>query len=109
MKSMILTMVLISFLAPAMAAVQDVPTPNIRPSILNNVGIDQKLGAIIPAELVFNDEHGRAVRLGDFFGDRPVVLVLVYYQCPMLCTIVLNDLLRTMRRCRKMLARTSTF
>ena len=41
---------------------------------LSNVGIDQKLGTMIPSELVFNDEHGRSVRLGDFFGNRPVVL-----------------------------------
>jgi protein SCO1/2 len=74
-----------------------VPTANNKPSILQNVGIDQKLGAVIPSELVFNDEHGRAIQLGDVFDGRPVVLVLVYYQCPMLCTMVLNDLLRTMR------------
>ena len=74
-----------------------VPTATNKPSILQNVGIDQKLGAVIPADLVFNDEQGHPVRLGDVFGNRPVVLVLVYYQCPMLCTMVLNDLLRTMR------------
>jgi protein SCO1 len=97
MKPAILTILLIVFFLPAIAVAQDAPVANIRPSILNNVGIDQKLGAVVPAELVFNDEHGRAVRLGDFFGNRPIVLVLVYYQCPMLCTMVLNDLLRAMR------------
>jgi protein SCO1/2 len=84
---------------------QDVPAPpqtmvpdaNNKPSILQNVGIDQKLGATIPSDLVFEDEHGNDVQLDEVFGSRPVVLVLVYYQCPMLCTMVLNDLLRTMR------------
>jgi protein SCO1/2 len=74
-----------------------VPMAANKPSILDNVGIDQKLGAMVPMDLVFNDEEGRPVRLGDVFSNRPVVLVLVYYQCPMLCTMVLNDLLRTMR------------
>jgi len=74
-----------------------VPTANNKPSILLNVGIDQKLGAVLPLDLMFNDEQGHAVRLGDELNHRPVVLVLVYYDCPMLCTMVLNDLLRTMR------------
>ncbi len=74
-----------------------IPTADNRPSILQNVGIDQKLGEVVPSDLVFNDEHGRAVCLGEMFDSHPVILVLVYYQCPMLCTMVLNDLLRTMR------------
>jgi len=65
--------------------------------ILQDVGIDQKLGAMVPADLVFMDEQGRDVRLGDYFGKRPMVLVLVYFQCPMLCTMVLNDVVRTIR------------
>jgi protein SCO1/2 len=92
-------------------AAQDVPAPpqtmvpelNNKPSILQNVGIDQKLGAIIPADLTFEDEHGSDVQLGALFSNRPVVLVLVYYQCPMLCTMVLNDLLRTMRAMPEMI------
>jgi protein SCO1/2 len=68
-----------------------------QPSILKNVGIQQKLGVTIPLDLQFADEYGHAVQLGDYFKTRPVILVLVYYQCPMLCTMVLNDLLRTMR------------
>jgi protein SCO1/2 len=74
-----------------------VPTAGNKPSILQNVGIDQKLGVVVPSDLIFDDEQGRAVHLGEMFDNRPVVLVLVYYQCPMLCTMVLNDLLRTMR------------
>jgi len=68
-----------------------------QPSILQNVGIDQKLNVTIPLHTQFKDEAGRTVALRSYFNDRPVILVLVYYQCPMLCTMVLNDLLRTVR------------
>jgi protein SCO1/2 len=67
-----------------------------RPSILQDVGIDQHVDVQIPPDLVFRDEEGRDVRLGDYFGKRPLILALVYYKCPMLCTMVLNDLTRAM-------------
>ena len=60
------------------------------PDLLSRVGIDQKLDSQVPLDLAFTDETGRAVKLGDYFGNRPVVLTLVYYECPMLCTQVLN-------------------
>ena len=60
--------------------------------ILKDVGIDQKIGGTVPLSLPFVDENGRDVTLGQYFGKRPVVLALVYYQCPMLCTEVLNGL-----------------
>jgi len=60
------------------------------PDLLAKVGIDQKLDAQVPLDLTFRDEAGRTVKLGDYFGRRPVVLTLVYYECPMLCTQVLN-------------------
>jgi protein SCO1/2 len=63
-----------------------------RPKGLEGVGIDQRLDEQVPLGLTFRDEAGRAVRLGDYFGQRPVVLALVYYNCPMLCTQVLNGL-----------------
>lgn len=63
------------------------------PSILKNVGIDQKLEAQLPLDLPFRDESGHDVRLGDYFGhQRPVVLSMVYYECPMLCGEVLNGM-----------------
>ncbi len=69
-----------------------------KPPILADVGITQKMGAKLPGELVFTDESGREVRLGDYLGHgRPVILTLVYYRCPMLCTLVLNELLRTVK------------
>jgi len=66
------------------------------PTLLKDIGIDQKLGAQVPPDLTFTDETGKSVHLGDFLGKRPVVLSLVYYQCPMLCTMTLNDLTHTM-------------
>lgn len=79
---------------PSQAQVQN---PNAMPALLKQVGIDQKLNAQIPLDLTFRDESGKTVRLGDYFGKRPVILALVYYQCPMLCTEVLNGMLRSFR------------
>jgi protein SCO1/2 len=61
-------------------------------SALKEIGIDQHPNAKMPLDLEFNDERGSTVKLGDFFGPRPVVLALVYYTCPMLCTQVLSGL-----------------
>ncbi len=67
--------------------------PPVPPRILTQVGFDQKLDVQVPLDLPFVDEMGRTVALGDFFGEKPVILNLVYYECPMLCTQVLNGLL----------------
>ena len=64
--------------------------------LLNTIGIDQKLGEQIPLDLTFTNEAGQSVRIGDYFGDKPIVLTLVYYDCPMLCNQVLTSLLRAM-------------
>ena len=60
------------------------------------IGIDQKLGDQIPLDLRFVDSEGNTVHLRDFFGEKPIVLSLVYFDCPMLCTQVINSLLRAM-------------
>lgn len=65
--------------------------------VIRQVRFDQKLQARVPLHLVFRDEAGRAVRLGDYFGRKPVVLSLVYYDCPMLCTLILNGLVKSLR------------
>jgi protein SCO1/2 len=65
--------------------------------ILREVSISQNLNAQVPADLAFRDEDGSPVRLGDFFGRKPIVLSLVYFDCPALCTEVLNGQLHTMR------------
>ncbi len=73
------------------------PPANVRPPGLKNVGIEQHLDEQVPADLEFRDETGKAVRLGDYFGKRPLILNLVYYQCPMLCSEVLAGLEGSMR------------
>ncbi|HXK08569.1 MAG TPA: SCO family protein [Vicinamibacteria bacterium] len=85
---------LLALAAPAPAQMGPVPPPprQATPGVLQEVGFDQKLGDVIPLDLAFRDETGKDVRLGDYFGKKPVVLSLVYYRCPMLCTISLNGL-----------------
>ncbi|HXJ22523.1 MAG TPA: SCO family protein [Polyangia bacterium] len=62
-----------------------------------NVGIEEHLGQFVPGDLVFQDQDGRPVRLRDRLGrGRPVVLVLAYYRCPMLCDLVLGGLARAL-------------
>ena len=68
------------------------PPANVRPPGLLNVGIEQHLDEQIPADLNFRDETGKPVRLGDYFGKKPMILNLVYYNCPMLCGEVLSGL-----------------
>ncbi len=68
------------------------PDPNVRTGILKEVGIDQRIGQQLPLDLTFHDETGRDVRFGDVFHGKPVVLALAYYDCPMLCTQVLNGM-----------------
>ncbi len=66
-------------------------------AVLRQVGLEQRLHAFIPLDLMFRDETGKPVFLRDYFGSKPVILTLVYYDCPNLCTLVLNGLLRTLR------------
>ncbi len=68
------------------------PTRQVR----ENVGIQQKLNTRIPLELTFRDETGKTVQLRDYFGRRPVILTLNYYECPMLCNVMLNELTRAL-------------
>ena len=84
--------------SPAAAQFTD-PLQNIgvRPDLLKDVGIDQKLNSTIPLNLTFRDEHGNTVALSQYFGSKPVILTLVYYDCPMLCTQVLNGLDRSLK------------
>jgi protein SCO1/2 len=70
---------------PGPAALEQIP-------ILKDASLDQRLNEQVPLDTPFMDEHGRHVTLGEYFGKRPVVLALVYYECPMLCTQVLNGL-----------------
>jgi protein SCO1/2 len=67
------------------------------PKALNDIRIEQKLDQQLPLDLVFRDENGQEVKLGQYFGKKPVVLAFVYYDCPMLCTQVLNGMAGSFR------------
>lgn len=67
------------------------------PLALRDIGIEQRLGEQVPLDIAFRDEAGRTVKLGDYFGKRPVVVSLVYYNCPKLCNLVLNGLVGGLR------------
>jgi protein SCO1/2 len=82
-----------SAMLAASARAQQITTP----AILDKVGITQNLNAQVPPDIAFHDESGKSVRIGDFFGRKPIVLSLVYFDCPALCTEVLNGELRTMK------------
>jgi protein SCO1/2 len=94
------TSLLVLVMLPAVTGAQGMGMPappeinpaSRKPAILDKVGIDQKIGQQLPLDLTFTDEAGRDVKLGDFFGKRPVVMALAYYECPMLCTQVLNGM-----------------
>jgi protein SCO1/2 len=76
--------------APAGAPAAEVPAQ------LRNVGFDQNLNQMLPLDVELTDEHGRAVKIGEYFGKRPVVLAFVYYGCPMLCLQSLSSLAATL-------------
>ena len=73
------------------------PPANTRPPRLENVGIEQHLDAQVPPSLTFRDEAGKTVKLGDYFGRKPLILNLVYYNCTMLCGEALAGLASAMR------------
>jgi protein SCO1/2 len=73
------------------------PPANVRPPKLENVGIEQHLDAQVPSDLPFRDEAGKTVKLGDYFGRKPIILDLAYYNCTMLCGEVLLGLTGAMK------------
>jgi protein SCO1 len=84
-------------LAPPLFAGDD-PAASVLPRALRDVGIDRHVGAQLPLDLRFHDETGREVRLAEYFGSKkPVVVVPVYYGCPMLCPLALEGLARSLR------------
>lgn len=84
------------------AQITGAPAPGLRrnpglsaaavPAALREIGFDQNLDQLVPLDVTLTDEGGRPVRLGEYFGKRPVVLVFAYYDCPLLCTQVINGL-----------------
>jgi protein SCO1 len=93
-KPLLIALVALAFL-PAVARAQANPPP---PSDLEGVGIDEHLGAELPLDAPFVDENGTPVKLGDYFGDKPVILNLIYFNCPMLCSLVTNGMVDGLRQ-----------
>jgi protein SCO1 len=98
-RSVVPFVIFVLFVVPGSAFAQftaplSVPPPGPAASeripILNDVSIDQKLNSQLPGAVTLVDEQGNDVKLGDFFGKRPILLVLAYYECPMLCNEVLS-------------------
>ena len=84
--------------SPLYGARTDVGSPSTGlPTALRDVKFEQKLDQQLPLDLVFRDENGNQVKLGQYFGTKPVILSLVYYDCPMLCTQVLNAMITSFR------------
>ena len=89
-------LVLLTLLVSAPTAARS-ETEGELPTPLRDVGFEQRLGESLPLDLPFTDSEGKAVRLGDYFGqERPVVLALVYFECPILCSMVLNGLVSSL-------------
>jgi protein SCO1/2 len=82
--------------APGLRPQPGMPSNQV-PGPLSKVAFEQRLDGQLPLDLPFTDEGGRTVRLADYFGRKPVVLAFVYYECPMLCTQVLNGLESALR------------
>jgi protein SCO1 len=89
---------IVLFLSPFALGIRASAQPaGVRPPVLKDVGIDQLLNNQVPLDLEFRDEDGRTVKLAEYFKDKPVVLSLVYYSCPRLCTQVLTGLLGALK------------
>ncbi|MGO8815784.1 MAG: SCO family protein [Terriglobia bacterium] len=97
LRRMKMTVPLILFLLVVAVGAAGQDNASVLPSQLRGVGIDQRLNNQVPMDLKFRDEAGQTVTLGSYFGQKPVILSLVYYTCPMLCTMAENGLLNALR------------
>ncbi len=91
MKRLIFLSAMFGLVASAAAAESKLSAEELRP-----VRITQKLGAQVPLDLSFRNEDGTEVRLGELIHDRPVILVLGYYRCPMLCGVVVRGMIKSL-------------
>ena len=96
-RAWISALFLAAFAIAGLAPAHAVDNSKVTPQLLRNVGIDQRLNEQVPLDLTFRDETGKTIKLADYFGKKPVVLSLVYFHCPMLCTMVENGLLNTLK------------
>lgn len=90
MKRFFVIMIILVF-AGTMSGQSSLPGP------LKSVDVEQRLNAQVPLDAVFKNENGKEVRIADLLDSKPVILTLVYYECPMLCTQVLNGLVSSLR------------
>jgi protein SCO1/2 len=95
----LLSLILLTTAAFGQGMTQGIMSPpsNVRPPYLQNVGIEQHLNGQVPPDLTFVDDSGRTVHLGDYFGKKPLILNLVYYNCTMLCGEALAGLTGAMK------------
>jgi protein SCO1/2 len=93
LKSLAATMTAAFLVAPGWAQ----ESSSFVPQPLEKVGFEQKLGAQLPLDTVFRDETGAEIRLGSLLGERPAILALVYYECPMLCPLIMNGLTQSLK------------
>jgi protein SCO1/2 len=94
-KLLQIILMLTLFSLTAKPAQAEEPLPQ---DLIRQVGFDQKLGESIPLDLSFTDSLGQPVKLGDYFGQKPVILSLGYYECPMLCSLVRNGLYESLKQ-----------
>jgi len=88
--------ILLFALAASAGADEGLVSPQNMPGPLQQVSFEQHLGETLPLDTPFVDEAGTPVVLGEYFGERPVILTFVYYDCPMLCTLILNGLAKSL-------------
>lgn len=94
-RTLLIVWVILATAASPLVVTGDEATPLAHPQakVLREVDFEQRLGGQLPLARKFVDESGKTVRLGKYFDDRPVLFVLAYYRCPMLCNQVLNGVL----------------
>ena len=90
MRNAVVAALLVAAAAPSARALEKLP---------DSVGVVENLGERVPRDLVFNDENGKRVTLGDYLADgKPVIVALVYYKCAMLCSLTLNGIVGALRQ-----------
>lgn len=88
----LLSVLAAAYMAAPVLADQSLVEPAKMPGPLKQVTFEQHLGDTLPMDAVFHDQDGNEVRLGEYWGERPVILAFVYYECPMLCSLILNGM-----------------
>ncbi|MDB6148544.1 MAG: uncharacterized protein JWO45_2208 [Spartobacteria bacterium] len=76
------------------------PLNALTPAQLQRITFDQHIGQALSPDLSFRDSAGRRVKLADFFGHKPLLLVLGYYRCPMLCTLINDGMIASLQELR---------